>query len=143
MGNPDDGSPVLVTANYKLTFDRLRSQLVARDAWLLVLDTKGVNVGCAAAKGTFGTDEVVRCVEASRLSELVSRRVLVLPQLSAVGVCARDVLERTGFRPVFGPVSATDLPAFLDAGVKTPEMRLRHAMGVACACPSAPMASSA
>lgn len=124
MGNPDDGSPVLVTANYKLTFDRLRSQLVARDAWLLVLDTKGVNVGCAAAKGTFGTDEVVRRVKASRLSELVSQHVLVLPQLSAVGVCARDVLERTGFRSVFGPVCATDLPAFLDAGVKTPEMRL-------------------
>lgn len=124
VGNPDDGSPVLVTANYKLTIDRLRSQLVTRDAWLLVLDTKGVNVWCAAAKGTFGTDEVVRRVEASRLSELVSHRVLVLPQLSAVGVCARDVLKSTGFRSVFGPVCATDLPAFLDAGVKTPEMRL-------------------
>ena len=124
VGNPDDGSPVLVTANYKLTFDRLRSQMAERDAWLVVLDTKGVNVWCAAAKGTFGTEEVVRRIEATRVSELVSHRVLVLPQLSAVGVCARDVLKRTGFRSVFGPVCATDLPAFLDAGVKTPEMRL-------------------
>jgi acetyl-CoA decarbonylase/synthase complex subunit gamma len=124
VGNPDDGSPVLMTANYKLTFDRLRSQLDKRDAWLVVLDTQGVNVWCAAAKGTFGTEEVVRRIEAIRLSELVSHRVLVLPQLSAVGVCARDVLKRTGFRSVFGPVCATDLPTFLDAGVKTPEMRL-------------------
>ncbi|MHB8861900.1 MAG: mercury methylation corrinoid protein HgcA [Pirellulaceae bacterium] len=126
VGNPNEDSPVLVTANYKLTFDQLRSQLAGRDIWLVVLDTKGVNVWCAAAKGTFGTDEVVRRVEATRVSELVSHNVLVLPQLSAVGVCAWEVLKRTGFRPVFGPVYATDLPAFLDVGVKTPDMRSVH-----------------
>lgn len=125
-GSPNAESPVLVTANYKLTFDRLRSQLTERSAWILVLDTKAVNVWCAAAKGTFGTDELVRQIEATRLSELVSHKVLILPQLSAVGVCARDVLKRTGFRPVFGPVYATDVPAFLDAGVKTPEMGVVH-----------------
>ncbi len=123
-GNPNDQSPVLVTANYKLTFDRLRSQLTGRDAWVVVLDTKGINVWCAAAKGTFGTEEVVRRIEATRVSQVVSHNVLTLPQLGAVGVCAREVQKRTGFRPVFGPVRATDLPAFLDTGVKTPEMRL-------------------
>jgi acetyl-CoA decarbonylase/synthase complex subunit gamma len=126
VGNPSEESPVLVTANYKLTFDSLRSQLADHDVWLVVLDTKGVNVWCAAAKGTFGTEEVVRRVEATRVSELVSHRVLVLPQLSAVGVCAREVLKRTNFRPVFGPVYATDLREFLDGGIKTPEMRLVH-----------------
>jgi acetyl-CoA decarbonylase/synthase complex subunit gamma len=123
VGSPNDESPVLVTANYKLTFDRLRSQLAERDVWVVVLDTKGVNVWCSAAKGTFGTDEVLRRIEATRVSELVSHDVLVLPQLSAVGVCAREVLKRTGFRPVFGPVRASDLPAFLDTSIKTPEMR--------------------
>lgn len=126
VGSPNDQSPVLVTANYKLTFDRLRSRLGEHNAWVVVLDTKGVNVWCAAAKGTFGTDEVVRQIAGTRVSELVSHNVLVLPQLSAVGVCAREVLERTGFRPVFGPVYATDLPAFLSAGLKTPEMRFVH-----------------
>jgi acetyl-CoA decarbonylase/synthase complex subunit gamma len=126
VGDPTDESPVLVTANYKLTFDSLRSQLADRDVWLIVLDTKGINVWCAAAKGTFGTDEVVRRIQATRVAELVSHRVLVLPQLSAVGVCAREVLNRTDFRPVFGPVYATDLCEFLDVGIKTPEMRLVH-----------------
>ena len=126
VGNPNDESPVLVTANYKLTFDRLRSQLAEHDAWVVVLDTKGVNVWCSAAKGTFGTEEVVRRIEATRVSELVSHNVVVLPQLSAVGVCAREVLKRTGFRPVFGPVYATDLSLFLNAGMKTPEMRFVH-----------------
>src|SRR3990172_2220623 len=56
VGQPDRTSPVLVTANYKLTFDRLRSRLSEINAWILVLDTKGINVWCAAGKGTFGTE---------------------------------------------------------------------------------------
>ena len=59
VGRPTVESPVLVSANYKLSFDRLRSQLTGLDAWMLVLDTHGVNVWCSAGKGTFGTDEIV------------------------------------------------------------------------------------
>ncbi len=40
VGSPDGNAPVLVTANYKMTFDRLREQLRGLDAWILVLDTK-------------------------------------------------------------------------------------------------------
>jgi hypothetical protein len=123
VGSPGEASPVLVTANYKLTFDHLRSQLAGRDAWILVLDTQGINVWCAAGKGTFGTDELVRRVEAVALAQVVSHRVLTLPQLGAVGVCAHEAAKRTGFRAVFGPVRAADLPAYLDTGVKTPDMR--------------------
>ena len=60
VGNPDDASPALVTANYKMSFDRLRKELSGLDAWIMVLDTKGINVWCAAGKGTFGTEEAVR-----------------------------------------------------------------------------------
>ena len=51
MGDPGPDSPVLATANYKLTFDHLRRAIRGRDAWILVLDTKGINVWCAAGKG--------------------------------------------------------------------------------------------
>jgi acetyl-CoA decarbonylase/synthase complex subunit gamma len=124
VGDPKPESPVLVTANYKLSFDRLRSQLDGRDAWILVLDTKGVNVWCAAGKGTFGTDELVKRIEHARLAEVVSHHRLILPQLGATGVSAHEVHERTGWRVTYGPVRAGDLPAFLDARLKaTPEMR--------------------
>ena len=66
VGSPTADSPVLVSANYKMSFDRLRSALPGVDAWILVLDTKGINVWCAAGKGTFGTDELVRRIEAAR-----------------------------------------------------------------------------
>ena len=124
VGSPTPESPVLLSANYKLSFDRLRSQLGGRDAWLLVLDTKGINVWCAAGKGTFGTDEIVARVEAARLAEVVGHRTLVCPQLGAPGVAAHEVKRRCGFRVVYGPVRVEDLPAFLDAGMEaTPAMR--------------------
>jgi len=124
LGSPDDQAPVLVTGNYKMSFDRLREALSGRHAWLLVLDTKGINVWCAAGKGTFGTEELVRRVEFSGLAHIVAHRQLILPQLSGPGVAAHKVKKLSGFKVIYGPIKATDLPAFLDAGLKaTPEMR--------------------
>jgi len=124
LGEPNERSPVLVTANYKMSFDRLREALSNRHAWILVLDTKGINVWCAAGKGTFGTDELVRRVEFSQLNRVVYHRELILPQLAGPGVAAHKVKKFIGFKVILGPIQATDLPAFLDAGMKaTPNMR--------------------
>ena len=124
LGTPDEKSPVLVTANYKLSFDQLRSALPDRNLWILVLDTKGVNVWCSAGKGTFGTEELVRRMEWSGLARRVSHRLLILPQLAAPGVAAHEVKRRTGFRVIYGPIRASDIPRFLDQGLQaTPEMR--------------------
>jgi acetyl-CoA decarbonylase/synthase complex subunit gamma len=126
VGKPDERSPVLVTANYKLSFDKLRSELTGRNVWILVLDTKGINVWCSAGKGTFGTMELVGRVESTGLANLVSHRELILPQLAGPGVAAHEVKKRSGFRVIYGPIRAEDLPAFLDSGLKaTPEMRLK------------------
>lgn len=123
-GKPDENSPVLVTANYKLTFDSLRKELAGLNVWILVLDTKGVNVWCAAGKGTFGTDELVHRIEAVRLGEIVKHRTVILPQLGATGVAAHEIAKRSGFHVLYGPVRASDVKSFLDAGMKaTPEMR--------------------
>ncbi len=124
LGNPDEKTPVLVTANYKMSFDRLRVALPGRNAWILVLDTNGINVWCAAGKGTFGTDELVRRIKSCGLEHIVAHRELILPQLSGPGVAAFKVKKLSDFKVIYGPIEAKDLPAFLDAGLKaTPEMR--------------------
>ena len=124
VGKPDESSPVLVSANYKLTFDILRKNLAGTDCWLLILDTKGVNVWCAAGKGTFGTDELVHRIEAVSLSDVVSHRKLILPQLGAPGINAHEVAQRTGFAVTFGPVRAEDIQAYIADDYKaTKEMR--------------------
>jgi hypothetical protein len=124
VGNPDADSPVLVSANFKLSFDTLRKELSRIDAWVLVLDTKGINVWCAAGKGSFGTDELVKRIEVSGLGQVVNHRKVIVPQLGAVGVAAHLVRKQSGFSVIYGPVRASDIPVFLESGKKTtPEMR--------------------
>lgn len=127
LGSPDAGSPVLVTANYKLTFDRLRRAIDGVAAWILVLDTNGINVWCAAGKGTFGTEELAHRVAETCLDLVVDHRELIVPQLGAPGVAAHLVSRRIGFDVIWGPVMAEDLPAFLANGRQaTPKMRRKH-----------------
>jgi hypothetical protein len=116
VGEPKADSPVLVSANYKLTFDTLRKELSGLDCWLLILDTKGVNVWCAAGKGTFGTDELVRQIEKTGLGAIVSHKRLILPQLGASGIDGTQVSRRTGFAVAFGPVRAGDIKQYLSSG---------------------------
>jgi acetyl-CoA decarbonylase/synthase complex subunit gamma len=124
VGNPSAESPVLLSANYKMSFDSLRSELGGLDAWILVLDTKGINVWCAAGKGTFGTCEILRSIEVTGLDKIVSHRTLITPQLGAPGISAHEVKRKSGFRVVYGPVRASDVKEFLSTGMKaTPEMR--------------------
>jgi hypothetical protein len=124
-GTPDRSSHVFVTANYKLSFDHLRRALDGVDAWILVLDTKGINVWCAAGKGTFSTKEIVRRIRIHHLDKVVDHRKIILPQLGAPGVAAHDVKRMTGFSVIYGPVKAADIKAFIQAGLKATEtMRL-------------------
>jgi len=121
VGKPEAASPVFVSANYKMSFDRLRNELKNINGFILVLDTKGINVWCAAGKGTFGTAELIKRIKAVKLNKIVSHRNVILPQLGAPGVAAHLVAKKTGFRPVYGPVEARDIPAFLKKGMKTDE----------------------
>lgn len=123
VGSPGPGSPVIVTANYTLSFDAVRASLGDLDTYILVLDTKGINVWCAAGKGTFGTEELVTRIHKTGLSSVVNHHRLILPQLGAPGVAAHEVHKATGFHVEYGPVRAADLPEFLRERVATPEMR--------------------
>ena len=127
LGSPDGNSPVFVTANYKMSFDCLREALSGRNGWILVLDTLGINVWCAAGKGTFGTEELLRRIAAAGLKDVVEHRDLILPQLGAPGVSAHLVRKGSGFKVHYGPVLARDLPDYLDAGLKaTAAMRRKN-----------------
>jgi hypothetical protein len=118
IGTPKPESDVFVTANYKLTFDNLRKKLQNTNGWILVLDTKGVNVWCAAGKGTFSTAELVSKINSASLEKVVNHRRLILPQLSATGVAAHKIKEVTGFNVHFGPARASDIKKFISSGYR-------------------------
>ena len=137
VGAPAEASPVFVSANYKMSFDALRSSLAGVDAWILVLDTKGINVWCAAGKGSFGTKELLGRIASTKLAAVVGHRTLILPQLGASGVSAPEIARGSGFLVEWGPVRACDIKAWLAAGGRKDEtMRsvtfyLRDRMAVA------------
>ena len=124
LGIPTPGDPVVVTANYKMSYDMVRRSLAGRNAWLLVLETFGINVWCAAGKGTFGTEELVLRIRTTGLEEIVTHRRLLLPILGAPGIAAHEVARQTGFTVRYATIRADDLPGYLDNGmVTTPKMR--------------------
>jgi hypothetical protein len=129
VGTPDKLSDVFVTANYKLSFDALRKNLSGVSGWILVLDTKGVNVWCAAGKGTFGTKELVNRIKLTSLERIVSHKRLILPQLGATGVAAHKVKEETGFNVHYGPVRASDIKKFISEGYRADKEMRRVTFG--------------
>lgn len=126
VGHPERDAPVLVTCNYDLTVRRVLRALRSLDAYLLVAPTKGINVWCGAAGGYFTSHQIISVLRTSGIGELVDHRRLILPQLSATGVERKLVEERTGWHVVFGPVYASDIPAYLASGKKTDDMRQVH-----------------
>lgn len=123
IGKPGPESPVFVTANYTLSFDALRSSLKDIEGYILVLNTFGINVWCAAGKGTFGTEELVRRIEETNLAEIINHRNLILPQLGAPGVSAHEVKEKSGFHIKYGPVRAEDIPEYMSTKKVSAEAR--------------------
>jgi hypothetical protein len=129
IGSPTQESDVFVTANYKLSFDTLRKNLTGENGWILVLDTKGVNVWCAAGKGTFGTKELVNRIRIVSLEKVVNHKRLILPQLGATGVAAHKVKEETGFNVHYGPVRASDIKKFIINGYRADKEMRRVTFG--------------
>lgn len=124
IGDPDENSDVLVGANYKLSFDILRRELHGLNAWIMVLDTKGINVWCAAGKGTFGTEELISKIHQSGIADIVRHKKIIVPQLGAPGINSPHVKRITDFRVLFGPVQASDIKGYIDNGHRaTEEMR--------------------
>lgn len=125
LGNPGPESPVLVSGNYHLAVGRVRDASRGNDAWLLVADSAGINVWCAAGVCDFNEHKIADAVHATGLARVVTHRTLVLPGLSAVGVDLRALREECGFDGRFGPVHAEDIPAYLAGGLAlAPPMRL-------------------
>ena len=125
VGSPDSSSPVFVSANYKMSFDFLRKDLKGIDGWILVLDTKGINVWCAAGKGTFGTNELIARIAQTRLADAVEHRELIVPQLGAPGVAAHKVKKSSGFKVKYGPVLSRDIPEYLENDKRASEKMRR------------------
>ncbi len=118
VGRPTRSSPVVATGNFALTVRRIRRTLSGRDVWLLVTNSRGVNVWCAAGGGHLTHHDFVAAIRASNVAGLVDHRTLIVPQLCATGVERRHITDATGWNVRWGPADMADLPAYLDRGCR-------------------------
>lgn len=124
IGDPGRNSPVFLTCNYHLTVERVRKALEGTNCYLLVANSRGVNVWCAATGGLFTNHDVISAIRTSGIEDLVDHRNVILPQLAATGIETKVVKKKTGWKVIWGPVYAKDIPAFIRSGFeKTPAMR--------------------
>jgi NAD-dependent dihydropyrimidine dehydrogenase PreA subunit len=113
VGNPTGESPVFLTCNFILTVKRVLNAIKDLDCYLLIAPSKGINVWCGACGDDFRTDSVLSIIKTSGINDLVSHRMLILPQLSAPGIDPIVIKKETGWDAMFGPVYAKDIPDFI------------------------------
>src|SRR5215475_2199098 len=113
IGTPDRSSPVFLTGNYDLTVRRVLRALRGLNAYLVVANSRGINVWCAASGGHLGTHQVVTALKLAQLENRVVHREVIVPQLAATGAEGKEVRRRTGWMVRFGPADAYDIPAYL------------------------------
>ncbi len=124
IGSPNRNSPVLMTGNFRLTVERVKRAIEGIDAYLLIANSRGVNVWCAATGGLLTNHDVVSVLKTCGIDDLVDHRRVILPQLAATGIEGKFVEEKAGWRVIWGPVYAAAIPAFVRNGCKkTAEMR--------------------
>ena len=124
IGNPNRDSPVFLTGNFHLTVERVKRALKGIDCYLLVANSKGINVWCASAGGLLTNHDVISVLNTSGIKNLVDHKRVILPQFAATGVDAAQLQKKTRWKVVWGPAYANDISAFLENNrQKTPQMR--------------------
>ena len=114
IGNPDQNSPVFLTCNFHLTIERVKRALRGIDGYLLITNSKGINVWCAATGGYFTNHNVISILKTSGIEKLVSHRKVILPQFAASGIEANTIKNKTEWEIIWGPVYAKDIPLFIN-----------------------------
>ena len=124
LGNPNAGSPVFLTCNYHLTVARVKQALQHIDCYLLIANSHGRNVWCGSTGGHLNNHHVISVLKTSGIEALINHKKLIVPQLAATGIEAIVIHKKTGWRIIWGPVYAKDIPYFLrNKQQKTEEMR--------------------
>ncbi|MGC8961806.1 MAG: acetyl-CoA decarbonylase/synthase complex subunit gamma, partial [Candidatus Bathyarchaeia archaeon] len=113
FGMPDEGSPVLLTTNYALTFHMVSGDLhrSGMSCYLIVLDTGGMSVLNALAGKLVNPDMVKEYLEGYHLSDLVKDRRLIIP--GGLSPLSGEIEEATGWNVIVGPGDSSELPRFL------------------------------
>jgi acetyl-CoA decarbonylase/synthase complex subunit gamma len=114
IGGPGENSPVLVTANFSLTYFIVSGEIESSriPSYLLIKDTEGLSVMTAWAAGKFGADNIAAFVKKCGIADKVKHRKLIIPGYIAIESGALEE-ELPGWEILVGPREGSHIPAYL------------------------------
>lgn len=114
IGGPNEGSPVLVTCNFSLTYFIVSGEIETSrvPAWLVIVDTEGLSVLTAWAAGKFVGDAIGIFMKKCGIMDKVSHKKVIIPGYAAA--ILGDLEEELGDCEVLvGPRESAHIPAYL------------------------------
>jgi len=114
IGGPDENSPVLLTANFSLTYFIVSGEIEASKvpSYLLVKDTEGLSVMTAWAAGKFVADTIAPFVKKCGIMDKVKHHKLIIPGYAAAESGGLEE-ELPGWEVLIGPREGAHIPAYL------------------------------
>ncbi|MBN1671818.1 MAG: acetyl-CoA decarbonylase/synthase complex subunit gamma [Kiritimatiellae bacterium] len=114
IGNVTDGSPVLFTTNFALTYFSVEAEVERSKvpAYICVVDTEGLGVLNAYAGDKISAEKVVKSLDAMQVAGKVKHRKLIIPGL--LPSFRAEIEDSSPWKEVLiGPETASGIPAFL------------------------------
>jgi len=113
FGQPSEGSPVLLTTNFSLTYFTVASDIEAGrlNCYLLVADTEGLSVETAVAGRKLTAVKVADAIEASKVADKVKHRKLIIPGRAAR--LSGEIERVTGWEVMVGPEDSSALAGMI------------------------------
>lgn len=99
-GHPEKGSPLYITGNFSLTVRSVFQKLKNQNCWILICDSKGINIWCSSLSGHFNTNSIISGIKETSLRTGISPGLAFIPQLSAAAVNSEKVSRALGI-PVY------------------------------------------
>lgn len=115
IGKPNEMSPLLVTANFALTYYIVKDDVERNkiDAWLVVVDTEGTSVQSAVAGKKLTAENIYETIVSSGAMEKVKHKTVIIPGYAArLSGELEDLLK--DWRVFVGPRDSADIKPFLE-----------------------------
>lgn len=117
IGSPDRRSPVIVTANFALTYYTVESDLSSNDidCYLCVVNTDGIGVEASVAGGQLNAAKIKDTFDSSDfdVQEKTDHGIIILPGLAAR--LQGDVEDATGLKVMIGPPDSGRIPQWMES----------------------------
>lgn len=113
VGKVSEGSPVLVTTNFSLTYYTVEAEVESSKipTYIVTCDAEGMSVLTAWAAEKFTAESISKMLDTCGIKDKVKHKDVIIP--GYVAVLSGKLEEESGYKVTVGPREASGIPVFL------------------------------